>query len=241
MKAILEGKCVCSQRNGPNSSLIYSGAPIPLAANGWGGARNDASRTSDYIKLETALEFVDAARWAMAAGMPFNRHMTIHWTMSGIEDSEAAAATGRYVKLIGDWIRKRGGAFAHSWAREMASPKGSHAHLLLHIPKGLKLGHMTRRWLLTVAGNAPAKAIKTKPIAGTIDAGFSASDWYECNLATVVAYLLKGVSPETGELLGLDRVASGGRIIGKRVSISQNLRPAGRGVQEVQVKQLGQR
>jgi hypothetical protein len=241
LKAIPERKRACNENSGPETTLIYSDAPFQPAANGWGGPRNSASRTSDYIKLETALEFVDAARWALAARMPFNRHMTIHWAMSGISDSEAAEATGRYVKLIGDWVKKQGGSFAHGWAREMGPLKGTHAHLLLHIPKGLKLGHMTRRWLRTVAGDAPAKAIRTKTIGGSAAAGFSGSEWYECNLASLVAYLLKGVSPESGELLGLDRFASGGRIIGKRVSISQNLRFVGRGLAKVQTNQHGQR
>ena len=241
MSAIPMGKRACNENGRAEMTLIYSDAPIPLVGNGWGGTRNHASRTSDYIKLQTALELVDAARWAMAAGVPFNRHMTIHWAMSGIADSEAAVATGRYIKLIGDWVKKRGGTFVHAWTREVGPKKGSHAHLLLHIPKGMQLGHMTRRWLRTVAGKAPTKAIKTRPIGGTAMAGFSGSEWYECNLAAVVAYLLKGVSPDSAELLGLDRYACGGRIIGKRVSMSQNVRPAGRGPEEVHANQHGQR
>src|SRR4029453_7960503 len=113
----------------------------------------------------------------------------------------------------------------------MGPKKGSHAHLLLHIPKGIRLGHMTRRWVARIAGNAPKGMIKTKVIAGSAKAAFSGSDWYEDNLASVVAYLLKGVSAGSAEALGLDRFGTGGRIIGKRVSISHNLRQLGRGMQ----------
>lgn len=227
MGAILEGKRACNENGRPQSTLIYSEASSPRRS--WGGARNHASRTSDCIKLEAALELVEAARWAMTAGVPFNRHLTVHWAMGGIPDCQAAAATGRLIKLVRDWVKKRGGDFAHGWVREMGNHKGSHAHVLLHIPKDLKLGHMTRRWVRSIAGAAPRRAIMTRAIGGTRKAAFSGSDWYECNLAAVVAYVLKGVDAEAGEALGLDEFARGGRIIGKRVSISQNLRPAGRG------------
>jgi hypothetical protein len=241
LNAILEGKCACTENAGARSSLIYSEASSSASANGWGGVRNHAGRISEHIKLETALELVDAARWAMTAGVPFNRHMTIHWAMSGIPDSHAAAATGRLVKLIRDWVKKRGGNFAHGWVREMGQHKGSHAHILLHLPKDLRLGHMTRRWVRSIAGVAPRRAIKTKAIGGTASAAFSGSDWYECNLAAVIAYVLKGVSPETGATLGLNEFAKGGPIIGKRLSISQNLRPAGRGWANPSANPLGKR
>jgi len=241
LAAIQEGKRTRDQdRKGP-AALIYSGGPFSGSVNAWGGARNSACRTSDYVKLEVALELVEAAQWAMTAGVPFNRHMTIHWAMSGIPDSRAAAATGRLVKLIRDWVKKRGGDFAHGWVREMGLHKGSHAHILLHLPKDLKLGHMTRRWVRSIAGKAPRRAIKTKVIGGTAKTAFSGSDWYECNLAAVIAYVLKGVSPESGAVLGLEEFAKGGPIIVKRLSISQNLRPAGRGWSNSSSHQTGER
>lgn len=229
MGAILEGKRACNENCGPQPTLIYSEASFSRSANGWGGARNRSGRTSEYIKLKAALELVEAARWAIAAGVPFNRHLTIHWALGGITDRDASAATGRLVKLIGDWVRKRRGRFAHAWVREMGPLKGSHVHILLHIPKGIRLGHMTSRWFKSITGKARKGAVRTKTIGGMAKAAFSGSDWYEDNLAAVVAYLLKGVSVEAGEALGLDSAASGGWIIGKRISISQNLRPAGRG------------
>ena len=229
MGAILEGKRACNENSGPKSTLIYSEASSSHSAHGWGGARNRSDRTSEHINLEAALELVEAARWAIAAGMPFNRHLTVHWTMGGITDGQASAATGRLIKLIGDWVRKRGGRFAHAWVRELGRRKGSHVHILLHIPKGLRLDHMTRRWAKSILGKTKKGTIKTRAIGGTANAAFSGSGWYEDNLADVVAYLLKGVSVEAGDALGLDQAAVGGRIIGKRMSISQNLRPAGRG------------
>lgn len=229
--AILEGKRACNENSGLQSMLIYSGASFSRSANGWGGARNRAGRTSHTIKLQAALKLVEAARWSIAADMPFNRHLTVHWAMGGISDNRAAAASSRLIKLIGDWVKKRGGRFAHAWVREMGPRKGSHVHILLHIPEGFRLGHMTSRWFKAIAGKAGKGAVKTRSIGGSAKAAFSGSEWYEDNLAAVVAYLLKGVSLEGGQALGLDIVAAGGTIIGKRVSISQNLRPAGRGYQ----------
>jgi hypothetical protein len=241
LEAILEEKRACNENSEPQPTLLYSEASSSQSAHGWGGARNRAARTSEYIKLAAALELVDAARWAIAAGVPFNRHLTVHWALGGINDRDASAATGRLVKLIGDWVRKRGGRFAHAWVREMGRRKGSHVHILLHIPKNLRLGHMTSRWVRSILGRTKKGTIKTRAIGGTAKAAFSGSDWYEDNLAAVVAYLLKGVSVEAGEALGLDSAAAGGWIIGKRIAISQNLRPAGRGQVIPSTNRFGQR
>lgn len=110
----------------------------------WGGARNRASRESEGIKAVKAVELVEAAQRAMAVGLPFNRHLTVHWAKAGLTDRQAAAATGRLVKLIRDWVRKKGGQIAHAWVRENGCGKGSHSHLLLHIPDGLTLS-LSRR------------------------------------------------------------------------------------------------
>ena len=241
MGAILEGKRACNEDSRQRSTHIYSEASSSHSAHSWGGARNRSDRTSEYIKLEAALELVEAARWAIAAGVPFNRHLTAHWAMGGITDRAASAATSRLIKLVGDWVRNRGGRFAHAWVREMGRRKGTHVHILLHIPKGIRLDHMTRRWVKSIIGETKKGTIKTRTIGGTAKAAFSGSDWYEDNLAAVVAYLLKGVSVEAGEALGLDLSAAGGQIIGKRISISQNLRPAGRGRLILAVDHLGKR
>jgi len=229
LAAIQQGICACSNDGNAQPTLIYSEASSSTGNGSWGGARNRADRTSEHIKLGAALGLVEAARHALRAGMPFNRHLTVHWGMGGIEDHEAAKATGKLTKLIGDWVRKRGGRFANAWVREMGARKGSHAHLLLHIPEGIHLGHMTRRWVGGIVRVTPPKLVLTRPIGGVTRAAFSGSDWYEDNLAAVVSYLLKGVDPTTGETFGLDDFGMGGRIIGKRVSISQNLRQARRG------------
>ncbi len=209
-----------------HADLCESGGPSPSSplANTWGGTRNSASRLSDSIGLLKAVELVEAAQRAMAIGLPFNRHLTVHWRTAGLTDAEAASATGRLVKLILDWARRHGGT-AYAWVRENGHRRRSHTHILLHVPRGLKLGLTTRWYRLSTGqkGRIP-NAVKTVCIGGNAEAAFSGSDWYQANLAYVVGYILKGVDERSGIALGLDRYAEGGAIIGKRLSISGSLR-----------------
>lgn len=209
--------------------LYQSGGPSPLALpqNTWGGPRNSASRTSDCFNPLKAVELVEAAQQALAIGLPFNRHLTVHWEKANLNDAQAAKATGRLVKLIRDWVRKHGGTIAYAWVRENGPRKGSHSHLLLHIPEGLSMA-FTRRWYAKVTGwrgRVPKHALKCVCIAHTARAGLSGSDWYLANLAWLVGYLLKGSDARTSEALGLSKSEEGGTIIGKRIAISLNLRP----------------
>ncbi len=174
-----------------------------------------------------------AAQFAAAAGMPFNRHLTIHWQQAGIPDERAAWATGRFLKLAGDWIAKirtdYARQFAWEWVRENGERKGSHAHILLHLPAGTRIGTMQRRWLRSITGKPySASTIKTARIGGTADAAQSAPAAYRANLATVVGYVLKGASPAAARELDLQRLEAGGRIIGKRAATSQNIGRAAR-------------
>ena len=211
---------------GTDHAILLESTALSVASRRtWGGRRNVASRVSHSIKLTAALELVEAAQRASDLGLPYNRHVTIHWERGGVGDHQAAAATGKFIKLLSDWVRKRGGKSAYSWVRENGDGKGSHVHILLHLPLGWHFGQMTRRWLKAIVGNPPTRMVKTDPIAGWSQAAFSGSDWYWANLAHVTGYVLKGVDPESGKLLDLDRSGCGGRIIGKRSSVSQNLRP----------------
>jgi hypothetical protein len=171
------------------------------------------------------VELVEAAQRAMAIGLPFNRHLTVHWEKSGLTDLQAAEATGRMLKLITDWARKKGCPAPYAWVRENGPDKGSHVHILLHLPNGLAMS-LTRRWYraATKCRRPGTGAVRTRRIGGTARAALSGSDWYQANLAKLLHYLLKGVDERTGEALGLDDWEEGGEITGKRVSISSKLR-----------------
>ena len=66
----------------------------------------------------------------------------------GLTDVQAASATGRMVQLITDWVRGQGGAMPYASVRENGPDKGSHVHILLHVPEGLAM-RLTRRWYRT--------------------------------------------------------------------------------------------
>ena len=121
--------------------------------SGWGGARNRADRVSESLSLSQARNIIEAAQYAAAIGLPFNRHVTIHWERAGVSDNRAAAATGRFLKLAGDWVAKRNShsknnqlkskrpvRIAWAWVRENGDGKGSHVHILMHVATGLITG-----------------------------------------------------------------------------------------------------
>jgi hypothetical protein len=232
-------------------TLTLSGASD--SALRWGGRRNSAARTSSSLSLNQAAQIIEAAQFAAAIGLPFNRMLTIHWGQAGIADCRAAWATGRFLKLASDWIAKRCGRFskvgrnrqriAWAWVRENGDGKGSHVHILMHLPadkitgengkragdktpakQRAKLGNMPRRWLRSITG-APyiAGTIKTERIGGTAGAAQASPAAYRDNLAAVVGYVLKGASPAAARALGLERIEAGGVIIGKRAATSQNV------------------
>ena len=215
----------------------------------WGGTRNSAGRTSIALSLAQASNIIAATKYGAAVGLPFNRFLTIHWEQAGIPDSRAAWATGRFLKLAGDWIAKCGGRIAWVWVRENGDGKGSHVHILMHLParkitgengrgrgadntagkQRARLGNMPRRWLRSITGTAyVASTIKTKRIGGTAGAALNAPAAYEANLQTVVGYVLKGACPTAARSLGLERLEPGGVVIGKRAATSQNIGRAAR-------------
>jgi hypothetical protein len=213
--------------------IAIGGAAFSAKAgrNGWGGARNSASRTSDALTVKQTAEIVAAAQFAARVGLPLNRHLTIHWETAGVPDCRAAAATAAFLALARDWLRKRGAPFAWVWVRENGDGKGSHVHILLRCPPELAraFAGMQRRWLRRVTGNpSRARIIRTARIGGTLTAAQTAPAVYAENLAAVVAYLLKGASPAAARELGLQRLEAGGRIIGKRAATSLNIGRAAR-------------
>lgn len=196
---------------------------------GWGGARNQRGRTSDELTLPQAKNIIEAARHATAIGLAFSHFITIHWALAGIPDSQAAAATGAYLTRLRDNVRKRGGRAAWAWVRENGDGKGSHLHVLAHVPSGVPLGRMHRRWLKQITGKPYVRGtILTERIGGTLASAQAGTDSYLVNLGEVVAYLVKGVSPATGAALRLDKLEPGGRIIGKRCGTSENVGAAAR-------------
>jgi hypothetical protein len=179
------------------------------------------------LTLKQAQGVIGGAYRAKDMGLPFNRHIIIHWERLGIPDTEAAWATGRFLKLASDWAATKGGRLIWAWVRENDlgdGSKGSHAHILIHCPSTLPFGRMGRRWLRRITGRPYIiKAMKSRAIGGTLDASAKATDMYATGLAMVLAYMVKGVTAPDGAALGLQTLEPGGRVTGKRAAWSQCL------------------
>ncbi len=183
-----------------------------------GGARNRADRTSSYLTLQQANKIVAALAKAEAQTMTINRHIILHWESMGVPDRRAMAATTLWLKSFREWA---GPKTAYVWTRENGDGKGSHLHLLAHIPVGKRWhGSRARRWLEKISGNQyKVGAIKTRCIIGSLSPD---SPCYLQNLQKVAAYILKGVAPHDASTLGIAH-KPGGLVIGKRCGTSRNI------------------
>lgn len=200
----------------------YSGASLSVRT--WGGKRNSASRVSDTLSEHDATKLIAAACFAWEIGLPLNRHITIHWEQLDVADRKAGAATSRFLRLASQWIATKGGQFACVWVRENGAGKGSHVHILAHVPLGLSLGGLQLGWLRRITGHTyVSRGIVTKRVGGTCAAADAAHAHYLLNLGVVIGYQLKGASKAVAEQLRLTRQPQHGRVIGKRAGVSQNL------------------
>lgn len=205
----------------------------PKPSLSWGGARLRSDRVSACLSRKQTLATIGAAQQAIAIGLPFNRFVTVHWAALGLTDLDAAHATGRLLKLASDWMRYNEAAPAWAFVRENDDgdgSKGSHVHIMLHCPSSLPIGRQWPRWLRKVTGRPYRKGgIRSLAIGRALNCYANAPDLYHENLGEVVAYCVKGVSPETASALSLPRQEAGGRVIGKRAGHSQNLSRVKRG------------
>jgi hypothetical protein len=186
-----------------------------------GGDRSKA--TSDCLTRQHVLTIIGAAQEAMDIDLAFNLFVSIHWTRAGLTDAQAARATGRLIKLAGNWMRSRGGWLPWAWVRENSTAgddKGSHVHIMLHCPAGLPLARQLRRWLKRITGRPyRASVIRTLRIGGTLSCHRTSPDLYRENLQSIVAYLSKGAPQSVLDELHIDRIHEPqGRIIGKRAA-----------------------
>ncbi|WP_426039675.1 hypothetical protein [Brevundimonas sp. DC300-4] len=174
---------------------------------------------------------MDAAAFALSIGLGFNRFLTIHWAAAGVPDD--LAATARWLKLAGDWIRAHGGQVALAWIRETGPGKGAHVHILLHLPPDLAdaFNRRQRGWMKACGAAWKAGVRFSRPIGRNLNhyaRGEIDGRAYDANLAEVLDYVLKGGDDAARERLGIDRQEPGGVIVGKRCGVSQNIGPEAR-------------
>ena len=201
---------------------IPSGGLSP-AGMGWGGARNRADRTSEYLTRRQCVGLIAAADQAQRMGLSFNRYWTVHYERAGIAEIDAARFIGRLLKLAGDYARRHNGNFAQMWVRENGDGKGGHVHILLHLPSRLSLRGRTGHWVRLAGGKCCSRVSRVRSIGHGLRSADNGGEDYQQNADKVLAYILKGADPETGAALGLARYGERGLIIGKRCGRSQNL------------------
>ena len=171
---------------------------------------------------------IEAANFAERIGLAFNRHWTVHYEMAGIADSDGAAFVGRLLALVRKHVRRLGSEAAALWARENGDGKGGHVHILLHLPSGMTLHNRTRRWIKAAGGKPLRRVSRVRTIGGRLAHADLGGPHYRSNADAVLAYLIKGASDETGGTLALPRSGEGGRVIGKRCGMTQNIGPKAR-------------
>jgi hypothetical protein len=205
-------------------------AALSAGGTGRGGARNRADRESHALTAAHIGNLKAAERHAEKIGLPFNRMITIHWQAARVPLAGMANATYRFTDLLTKALARHGSRTAWLWTHENVPgnghDEGGHCHLLAHVPAALVpvVTGLQRGWLRRITGQPyRARVIRSKPVGGLLGLETGNPDLHAVNLETVLAYVLKGASPEAASQFGLERLESGGRVIGKRCGTSQNI------------------
>lgn len=196
-----------------------------------GGARNRADRASFSLTCQHVANLRAAVAHAERIGLPLNRMMTVHWEAAGVPLKAMARATGRFTDLLSKAITRHGSRTAWAWVHEGGDGKGGHCHLLVHVPPALAplVARRQRSWLKRISGR-PYKlgVILSKPIGGLLGLERGNPDLHAVNLTAALGYLTKGIDPEAAEACNILKLEPGGRVIGKRCGVSQNIGPKAR-------------
>lgn len=203
------------------------------ASKNWGGARNFAGRSSDYLTYEQCLMIEAAVDNSINRGVALNRFTTINWSMMGLPPKQGSKATAQFFKLASDWANRQGQAIHWAYIREAnANGLNHHAHILIHVPDAISMRFfkMTRRWIEIIAGQKyKRRSILTRAIGSRVHTFQMNHESYADNLRILVRnYLFKGASKEAVHGLELPLWARGGLIYGKRCGRSKSL---GNGIQ----------
>jgi hypothetical protein len=154
-----------------------------------------------------------------------NLHVTVHWAQVA-GDMDPPTRIARLRARMGAWLRRRGLVPVWVYAREVASSKGEHLHLWVHVPPAMigtksgqaELERLFEGWV-AIDGeldNRPrSRAVKAQPVVAPFQR------------RNMRAYILKEADPTALEHLGIETKytakASGGVVLGKRVKVSQSI------------------
>jgi len=194
-------------------------------ANGtWGGARNRRDRVTTALSQRHAEGLLMAMAYADLVGMPLTRHWTVDYELAGIADRDGAAFVGKLLALCGRYVRAKGGRFAAVWVREVGRRNGAHVHIAFHLPRGWRLGYLTRRWIKAAGGQYRKSVSRIRPIGGSVNCAWTSPALYRENLERLGNYLTKGSESAVAAELGLELLKPGCEIVGKRCGRTQNLK-----------------
>lgn len=207
-------------------------AETVVASQKQGGARNFASRESYGLETRHVDNLLAATAHAYAIARPFTRIVSIHWEAAGVKPAHVAQATGRFIDLLSKAMARKGCEITWLWVQENGEGKGAHVHIMVHVPASLaaSVARLQIGWLRRITGNRyRAKVIKSDPIGRLLGLEVTNPVLHASNVAAVLAYVLKGATWDAAQTFGLDRLDGGGRCIGKRCAVSQNIGPKARG------------
>lgn len=200
-------------------------------STGRGGARNHSKRESHALTAVQIGNLKAAERHSRVIGLPFTRMISIHWEAAGVPLSGMAKATGRFLDLLTKALARHGSCTAWLWVHENCGPKGGHCHLLAYVPADLVriITKLQRGWLRLISGQPYRKrVIKSRPIGARLGVEVTNPNFHAANVEAALAYMLKGANREAAIQFDLKRLQSGGRVIGKRCGVSQNIGPKAR-------------
>lgn len=190
---------------------------------GRGGARNKADRQSWHLSAPDCQKLLDADRRAMAAGLPFNRYITIMFARCGIDPAANGNAAGAFIKLAADWLRPFGYPLAWAWVQESSLKNGAHVHMVLHVPPALdSLFHpMPTRWTKAViTGRYEQGTVETQRIRGARSIADDPAD-YRDSTTRKLHYMLKAAPLPVAKQFGLKWHSRPCLVIGKRLGVWQ--------------------
>jgi hypothetical protein len=217
----------------PAISNLLLGVPADSARKpyGHGGARNSKARESHALTEMQVANLIAATDHAGTIGLPLTRMITVHWEAAGLPLEKIGAANGRFLHLLTKALARHGSATTALWVQESGAGKGGHCHILAHVPANLvpAIANLQRRWLRSITGKPyRARVIKSDPIGARLGVETGNPALYAVNLRAALCYVLKGTTPAAANASGLTRLEPGGRCIGKRCGVSQNIGPTAR-------------
>lgn len=173
-----------------------------------GGARHDRNRLSYVITERQCRDLFDAVDVASRLGRPFNRWITIAWGRNGIDSRDNRKLTGQWIKLAGDWLRRRGERLVWAYVQEASDRNGAHVHILLHVPPLFDpiWRPFPSRWITQLLGKRPQRdTLQCQRIAAG-DGTMAGDAAYDAAVLGKAHYMLKAAPKALETALGVEWV-----------------------------------